>query len=130
MKTLIAIALLSVSLFSQTKNGVSVSTTANDAVKSGVSVSFSYALPADDPTATMAANFPAAAPAKTIWLWGDEEPGAKQKDYTESVYGTRIAHFFAKPGTYGVQVIVVDRKNRNIRQVGVKVKINVPVEVE
>jgi len=117
---------LSGAALAQDKN-FTVQSSANDVIANGVSVSFTYALPKDDPFA--ASTDEAARPTKVIWYWGDDERGAKSKNYLETAYLTPVSHLYKKPGQYGVLLVIVDRKNRLVRETGISIKISAPVAI-
>lgn len=93
-------------------------------------VNFTYTLPVDDPTVSplvkAAEHDPVMAPAKIIWFWGDEVQGAKIRSFTEYAWkdGQKVSHLYTRPGIYGVTVVIVDAKNRSIRQAGFGFKLN------
>ena len=105
---------------------LTVSTSLDKLITSGVTVDAEYKLPADNPFATISDTL--AQPHTTIWMWGD---GTKDKPIvTVADYGAKVSHTYKKPGTYGVMIIVMDVKRRNIIQQSFTVKINLPVEIE
>lgn len=128
---LITVLLCSSLLFAQ-KAEFTAASPANDVIAQGVTVKFTYTLPADDPLVVAGKTNPAMQPTTIVWFWGDEESGAKTKSYTQANYtaGAAITHTYRKPGNYGVKVVVTDTKNRHVRQAGMTVKISAPVEVQ
>lgn len=108
---------------------VIASSSANDTIAKGVKVTFNCEVPAADPYIQSSKVDAAMAPVKSVWLWGDEEAHAKQRNFTEAAYGETISHTYLKPGTYGVTVIVLDSKKRLIREESIQIRINLPFEV-
>lgn len=137
MKTALTICLLIGAAFAQTQpstgiqgvhDGYStkeffVSSELNKCVLQGVVVKVSYTLPEDDFTRA-AKTDPQMAPTTMYWYWGDkshdEGPFAKMQT---------ASHTYAKPGTYGILIVVNDAKGRNIRQSGVTIRVQEPFVV-
>lgn len=132
-KLILASVILCASLaaLAQSKDFV-ISTSVDSCISNGVDVKVSYAFPDDDPFIIAAKMNPALAPATIIWFWGDEEMGAKTKNFTQVpwVKGQVLSHIFKKTGKYSITVIINDSKNRNIKQATVKITIGSPVIVE
>lgn len=130
MKTLFASLLLfSACCFAQSKD-FTVSTELDATVASGVSVSLTYTLPADDPVWQAMVTDPKQAPAHIAWHWGDEAPGAHQRNFSEGAHAaTNKATHTYKPGRYSVMVTVTDVKNRLVKQDSIQIKVSLPVEV-
>lgn len=130
MKTLIAVLLLQIGMMAQEKNfNVSF-----PPAPSTVTVTVSYTLPADDPNVKpllqAAQSDPAMQPTTVVYYWGDEDQGAKMRNYTQTAYGKSATHTYTKIGKFGIFVVVTDAKNRSIHQAGVSIKISPPVEIE
>ena len=80
-----------------------------------VLVRFAYA--PDPKTFITSPTNPLMQPHDVVWLWGDEEPGARSKNYSiyDYAHGMNTVHQF-KPGKYSVTVSIVDIKNRLVKQ--------------
>jgi hypothetical protein len=107
-------------------------TSADTCTGNGVVATLSYTLPADNPivVAATATNDASMQPTTAIWYWGDEESGAATRHFTKANYGQTVNHSYAKPGVYGIFVVVVDAKNRSIRQASIKITIQPQVVIE
>ncbi len=124
MKTFFSILILCAASAAQVAIG-KIDASAATSCASAVAVKVSYSLPSDY---TWQAD-PAMSPAKVIWLWGDDAPGAKSRHYSEAAYGVALTHTYEKPGTYTIIAVVNDRKNRNIDQRAIVVRVNPLVEI-
>ena len=127
MRTLLLTILLSAVPLSAQQ--IKASSTINESISQGVTVSFSYEIPAANAYLSGAKVDPAMVPVKAIWLWGDEAPGAKKLNFTEAKYGEPMVHHYAHPGTYGVTVVVIDAKKRLVAEESVRFKISEPFEI-
>ena len=107
---------------------ITVSSSVNDLITKGVTVSFAYQISGDNPFLSSSKTDSLMAPVKSLWLWGDEAVGEK-RNATETDYGATVSHVYKKPGIYAVVVIVTDKKNRMMAQESIRFKISKPFEI-
>jgi len=98
-----------------------------------VTVKATVTLSPDDDLVKLAQTDAAAAPAKVVWHWG-EQNADKSLVYSEAAWpkGSLTAsgsHAYAAPGRYGVMVTVTDTKGRLILQRSRSIVIHAPVEI-
>lgn len=125
MKGLLVAIFAFVGTVAAAQNGFSVSTTADHFLDSGLEVTINYKLPAADPFAHTTNG--KAAPVIAYWYWGDAT--VKEQSETTAVYGMPVKHVYKTPGTYGILVVVIDSKRRDVIQQGIVIKVNKPVEI-
>lgn len=129
MRTLL---LLLISLISTLATGQNLSISSPQQ-PSEVIVTATYTLPQDNELVKAAQHDPWMQPAIIIIFWGDDISPKAPKSHSAKPYDLKsttqsATHTYKAEGDYTITILVNDRKNRNIIQESLPIKVNKLVE--